>query len=298
MRLKMKLMIRIFVLLVLSSCGGDNTTTGNPLVSLSIKATAPSSTSMFALSRSNPIIEVRDQSGAVVGSIQITDARLSLEEIEFGREDSLGNETEVDFEGPFVVDLLLETVTPSLNEISLESGVYNEVEIAFNKVIGDELDEDERPIVDVGDPLFNNSVYVEGLYTGPTANEGNVTEAPFSVSFDLDEEFELTGENDESVGFEVTNGELNSLILAFRLNKWFRFNDIETNEVGVEPSDLILSSGSVALDENSVGDNLSIRQVIINNIRESLDYGKDLDGDGELSSDEDDDPEDENDEDE
>jgi len=93
----------------------------------------------------------------------------------------------------------------------------------------------------------------------------------------------------------IDEAELNPLIIAFRLNKWFNFSNIETNSNSLDFNDLTVTTGTsgdeIRLDEN-VQASLSrqVREVIKDNIKDSADYGKDSDNNGELESDEDDDP--------
>ena len=57
-------------------------------------------------------------------------------------------------------------------------------------------------------------------------------------------------------------------------------------------SDVTDAGPVIVLDETTIGDNATIREIIKDNIEESADYGEDEDGSGELESDEDDDPDD------
>lgn len=295
----MKKIFKYALLLIISGCNGDNnTTTGNPLVSLSIQATAPGSLSLSALNLQPVAIDIKNSSGVVEGNLNITSARIALKEIEFELENTQDEEMEFDFEGPFVVDLLQGTVSPSLSQINLPTGLYKEVKLKIDKIEGDELDESGGSIIPPTDPLFGKSILVSGLYTGPTSNAGNVTNAPFQMSFDLDDELELTGANDTSLGFNIEDGDVNALILAFRISKWIDFSNTETNPSGLEPSQIEVTLGEINLDEASTGNNADIRELVYKNIKESLDYGKDLDEDGRLDIDEDDDPDSEDDDDE
>lgn len=244
---------------------------------------------------------MKDVNGVVIGTLTLTDARVALKDIELESDDEIdGEDLELDFPGPFVVDLIHNTVIPPLDTVIVDSGRYTQIEINLDKIEGDEDDEGGIQLVDPSDPLFGNSIYLEGTYTGATAGD-SVTAVPFILSFDFDETFELSGVGDSAVGFIAEEGVVNPIIIAFRLARWFNFSDPETNPDGIDFNLLTVSQDTsgqpiILLDEDA-GDisdaNDEIREVIEENIEESADYGKDKDGDGELGSDEDDDPDEE-----
>ncbi|MGH1469288.1 MAG: hypothetical protein ACRBBP_10500 [Bdellovibrionales bacterium] len=291
----MKKWIKYTMLILISGCSGDNTTAGNPLVALSVQATAPgdlsaSSFSKLSLNTNSILIDVKNSSGVTVGQLNIQSAKIAIKEIEFELESQQASEeVEFDFKGPFIVNLLENSISPEFPQVELVEGVYNEVKLKIDKIEGDEVDSNGNPILSPADPLFGNSVVVSGLYTGPTSNQGNVSDMSFEMIFDFDDELELTGVGDTSVGFNLESG-LNRIILAFRTAKWLDFNNLETNESGMEPAQLEVVGGAISLTVSSVGNNSSIRDVLYKNIKESLDYGKDADGDGVLERNEDDDP--------
>jgi len=307
-----------------------NTIGGLPAgtVNLSIQGTAPGSlTSTAALvngveTATSVDLSVGDTAGIEIGILTLTDARLALKEFKLELaesetdgidEDGDGDEDaddiatknaesdKVKFEGPYVVDLITDVVSPSLDSVNFIAGVYEEIEMKLDKIDGSEDDDDGTVLIDSTDPLFGNSIYMEGTYTGATAS-GQVTDVPFVLSFDFGETFELTGAGDTSEGFEITADSINPIIIAFRLATWLDFSNPETNDKFYEFSQLVLTkdaSGTdvILLDEDAVDPNDEIRRVIKENIKESADYGKDLDGDGELDSDEDDDLDSEDDDD-
>ena len=262
------------------------------------------------------VLPVTDANGNPIGTLTIDDARLALKEIKLklaeeeieGNADSLELEQENDsikFPGPYIVELIHNTVSPPLDTITIPAGIYKELELKLDKIEGDEDDEDGTQLVDSNDPLFGNSIYIAGTYTGLTAG-GEVTGVPFILSYDFGEKFELTGLDtttnaaDSAVGMTISDLGVNPIIIAFRMVQWFSFSNLETNDKGLDFSGLVVTEAigggpQILLDEDAEGDNKDIRKVIKENIKESADYGKDKDGDGELDSDEDDDPDDEDD---
>ena len=312
-RIGMASIVAVAVLIVvLSGCDTGlpiipGLTEGYGAVTLDVQGTltgsaGPAAAIVASRAAGDPIvIPITDVAGLSAGALTLTDARINLGEIELEQdddeidtEDETAQSTDIEFEGPFVVDFVQETITPELPQIELLPGTYDNIELKLDKVEADDLDDSGAQLVLDTDPLFGNSIYLEGTYTGPTAG-GDVTDAPFSLAFDFDEEFELSTAGDTAMGLMVEDGQLNPVIIAFRLAQWFAFDNPETNsDLLIDFSDLVTEAGpSIVLDENSTGANDTIRDIIKNNIKESADYGEDEDGSGELESDEDDDPDDE-----
>ena len=298
---------------------------------LSVQGTAPGSlstgtTTALIQGQTTPTtldIPVTDMAGASIGTLILTDARIGLKdfklklaesEMDGVDENGEGDEDEADiavkteenekvkFAGPYIVDLITDKVTPSLADVDIVAGVYEEIEMKLDKIDGSEEDDAGAPLLDETDPMFGKSIYVKGTDTG-TISSGEVTNMPFTMTFEFDETFELTGAGDTSVGFEVVPGSPNPILIAFRMATWLDFTNPDTNEKSMDFSKLVaVDDGAgnleIRLDEKSdIQDNKDIRETIKENVKESADYGKDKDGDGELESDEDDDPdtEDEND---
>ncbi|MBT3272629.1 MAG: hypothetical protein HN368_05710 [Spirochaetales bacterium] len=303
-----------FAVFVLASFAACETPLVTPLlingipagqIDLAIQGTAPAAVTTMAVGDGVTLaVDVTGKDGALIGTITLDEALLSLKEIEFelaetdehADEEELdeADDTSTDFEGPFVVDLIADTITPTPDLTLVYSGVYEEIEIKLDKIEGDELDEDDTSLVENTDPLFGRSIYLLGTY-----DDGTNT-YDFELAYDIDEEFELTGAAGTSEGFTVDENITNSIIIAFRLKKWFDFSNTETNSDDIDFTDLGLVSGDTItidedMDEATVLD--EIRDVIKDNIKESADYGEDLDGDDELDSDEDDDPDEEDEED-
>jgi len=294
------------IIIALTGCNVNGVTSGYGAVTLAVQGTLPAGQTRTVGARavSSPIeFPVTDSSGVEVGTLYLTETLVALDEIEFelpeeeiDTEEEIEQSEEIEFPGPFIVDLLANTVTPEIDTTEIVPGTYEKIELDLHKITGDETEEDgTTQLVETNDPLFGNSIYILGTYTGLTSS-GSVTDMAFELSFDLDEEFELTGTGDQTGGLVIDEGIVNDIIIAFRLARWFQFDNGESNPDGVDFSQLVtVSDGEggfeIILDESVTGDNEKIRQVIKENIKESADYGEDDDEDGELGSDEDDDPE-------
>ena len=293
------------LVLALAGCEGPlaNLTEGYGAVTLQIQGTlmgtgGPSAAVVGRAAGDPLVIPVADVAGASIGTLTLTDARINLGEIELEQDDAeidtdeeTDQENEIEFDGPFVVDFIQDTVTPALPMIEMLPGTYDNIKLKLDTVESEDL---ATLGLDETDLLYGRSIYLAGSYTGETAG-GQVTDAPFSLAFDFDEEFELSAGTATDIGLLVENGQLNPVIIAFRMAQWFAFDSPETNsDLLIDFTDLVVAAGpAIVLDETSIDDNETIREIIKDNIEESADYGEDEDGSGELESDEDDDPDEE-----
>lgn len=297
------------LLAVLSGCtnGIPGLTEGYGAVTLDVQATAPATGAPLAAivgarAAGDPlVVPVTNADGTEAGTLTLTDARVVLKQIQISQDEGevdtdeeAAQAAEVEFEGPYVVDLVQNTSTPELPQIEMLPGNYNNIELDLDKIEGDEEDGAGTQLVADTDPLFGNSIYLAGTYTGTTLG-GSVTDAPFTMTFDLDEEFELSSAGSTATGLVVEDGQFNPIIIAFRLVRWFAFNDPETNSGLVTDFRALatVAGPAIVIDETATGDNSTIREIIKANIEQSADYGEDEDGSGNLESDEDDDPDEE-----
>ena len=140
------------------ACGRElGTNTGNPSSQTALK---------FAGIDSSLTTKLRTK--ALPGGIDITEARLVLEAIDFKSAEDCDNddetETEIDFEGPFVVDLLSNMSIPETTNISIPAGNYCRIRLRL-----DELDDDERPNgIDASDSIIDKSVLIVGTRSDAT----------------------------------------------------------------------------------------------------------------------------------
>jgi hypothetical protein len=285
---------------LLAGCSVDSTGT---VTTLDVQGTVPGTgaTAGFiaprALADATDIAVIAEDGITELGIITLTEAWISLGEINFQAE-GVDSDLEIELEGPYIVDLLTNTVSPTLPDLDLTTGTYTEISMKIDHIDGTETETDgETLLVDENDPIYGYTVYLKGTYTG-SAGGASYTDIPFVLSYDIEKSIELSGSS-TSLGFTVDEGTFNPIIIAFRLNKWFNFNNSETNSDNFDFTDLIgiTANPGIILDLNASGDNSSIREVIEKNITESADYGEDDNDDGDLDSDEDDDPDTEDDED-
>lgn len=272
-------------------------------MALSIEGTVPTAPAASARSLApravgSAELAVTAADGTAQGTITVTDARISLKEFKFKRPDTdledaaeLEENESVKLDGPFVVDLLTDIVTPELPPIDVVAGTYTEVVMKINVIETETEVEDDigAPAVDAADPMFGYSVYLEGAYTGRLADV-DVVGVPFVLAIDIDEEVTVAA-GDPALGFVVDHNMLQTIIIAFRVTQWFDFTDTEANPDAFDFNSLT-DDTQIILDESVDGVEFyeDVRDVIKKKLEASADTGEDHDGDGHLDSDEDDDP--------
>jgi hypothetical protein len=252
---------------------------------------------LAALAVAPQTIAVNAPGGTAAGSLELTKALIVLDKIKIKMEatgtttvltegetsteteiedDSLEDESselEFEFAGPFLVDLLTNTVTPDPGQLDLPAGNYKEIVLSMHKV---EDSDAEILGITTADPLFANSMLIEGSFTPESGST-----VKLNMSYEFGEEFKIRG----SKGVDISSDTVNEMVIAFRLDRWFEFDNAETNSDGADLTSL--ATGDIAIDKDSDDAAKDIREVIKENVKVSADFGKDEDGDGELSNDED-----------
>lgn len=269
--------------LALAGCnllGGGSAALGP--VELDIKAVGASS-GVSASSTTSQVINVTDNGGTTVGTITLTTARLSIEEVEFEHENNSGVEREVTITGARVIDLLAGTVTPAIGEVRAPEGRYVDIEIDLNESDDDdEPGETPAPDVPAGDPLRDYSVHVVGSYDPDGA--GVTAARDFTLTANWDTDFELAP-GGAANGFVVDLDQNNSIIVAFNLNDWFAGMSEELAAIGG-------GSGAITLDTATAttgSPEAAALSALATAIKASANFGEDLDGDDVLDADEDND---------
>lgn len=286
------------VIFVLSACDGSSSngvSDGYGGVDLVIQGSIPTAAAAGRTATDSAVLSITSVDGTEIGQLTLTDARLNIYQIELEQEsdevdsvDENEQELEIEYTGPFVVDVLKDTIEPAIPYIELLPGTYDEIKLKLASIEGDEEDDDGNPLIASGDPLYENSIVLIGTYSGIIDTESTATNMPFTATFAIDEEFLLSG----TEGIILEEGVINPVIVAFRMARWFYFHNPETNSDSLEFSEITPTLGEITINET---DNPTIWEVIKENINGSADFGKDSDEDGELDSDEDDDTEDDDD---
>ena len=267
-------LIAAAALLALAGCEEDDTTTKEPqgTTSLTMQASnAAHTTGLQAMwrnlrraagfSEAYAIASGTDGGGNV---LDLTDFQVAIEKIKFKSEDedsaALDDDADVEFEGPYAVDLLdaAAPLAQALGDVEVPAGVYDGIRFVMHK--SSELAATE--------PLFDRSIYIAGTFT-----PGGGTATPFVMWHDTGENFDLSGTN----GFQVTEGQTgNDLIVDFKLQSLFTGINLSTCTTPLD-----INPGTAETNCRAIADTLK------DNIKAAADFGKDDDGDGDVGEDED-----------
>jgi hypothetical protein len=198
--------------------------------------------------------------------ITLTEARIVLKEIDLEplvscqteegttRPESI--DVEIDFVGPFVVDLLDNFSIPNIDDIQIPPGRYCEIELNFDKLEKENLPEGISP----DDPIVENALLIQG-----TRQDGT----PFLVRLKEDDRFKLEGTSPS--GFTIAGDrQITQFFVSFDLNTWFTGVDLEA---------AVLSDGVILIDD---ANNAALKDQIVENIIHSSRLFKDLNNDGVL----------------
>ena len=196
---------------------------------------------------------------AQAGGITFTRAEIVLSRIKVKSQSQCAggsSSSNVEFEGPFVVDLLTNVSRPNVAEIGIEPGTYCRLELRM-----DRMEEDELPAaVDPSEDIVGRSLIVEGQ-----RGDG----VPFVAYLEADSEFKIQSPN----GFAIGTNPEEDLLVVFRLADWFAGIDLDAADV---------ESGVVTLSE---GKNQTLLEDLIHNVKKSAELFRDNDADGRLDDD-------------
>lgn len=236
---------------------------GNSHVSLDVKGEKPNEAALVGTE-----IEVTHANGSAGGSLDLTSAQVVLEEIELEADSASveGRDDETDFKGPYVADLLNDTLTPTPEQAKVPAGIYEEIELKMAKLGKKEA---KKAGLSKDNPLVGKSILLSGTYTAPDGEQKS-----FKMTFELGEEFELLDTDD---GVEIVAHEVNPLVIAFQLDQWFDFSDPETNPDGYDFRDVTASE--IVLSKDSDSDAAKeLHDAIKESIKDSADFEKEKDG--------------------
>ena len=308
MKKLLNLFLGVTLLLGLASCNktdsnatdslpqGENTVLSIQGVTSSsqVKSASITGTSTISLS-------ITGKDGAMIGTATLTKALIAVKEIQFSMPDSeidneaeAEQENEIEFKGPFIVDLITDSITPKLKPVSLLPGTYTGIKLKLDKIEGDETNEDDgAALATEKDSIFQHSIYLEGTYTGVIQRQ-QYENIPFTVKYDMDKEINLNTAGTK--GFQVALDSTNNIIVAFNLDDWFNFSNRETNPDQVDFSDLTVQTDAngnpfilIEKTDSESDVNGAVQEVVEHNLEMSARYGKDKNDDGHLGNTEDDD---------
>ena len=163
----------------------------------------------------------------VSNDVTFTEARVVIRDIEFRPSANCSGSGEVNYEGPYVVNILNQKAIPSLDEVQLAKGKYCKFRFKLDK-----LQDNELPVgISSSDEIIDQSVIIKGT--------DNTSSTPFIVTLDQNQTYELKSEN--TAGFELIPNDSNTVFLVFNLSKLFDTVDLSTLDV---------NSGTIYIDKD------------------------------------------------
>ncbi len=217
-------------------------------------------------------IGVTDDQGASIGSLILIDARIVVSSITI-KSTQVQNDEKTVFAGPFLVDLLNNTVFPIPDEIEIKGGEYSDIELTLYPIGENEI---ESLDLAADDKLVGNNIALSGSFV-----TGGGGEQEFEMQYNVSETISLSEQNEISNKLSISINEVNSIILAFRLGEWGQFHNRSRNGQGTHFGKM--GSGPIRLNESATGEAAELRTMLKNNVLSSGKYGKDVDGDRGLS---------------
>lgn len=241
----------IVVGLMFGGCNDDDNTPGTGNVQIEMKAT----TSLSKMSSSGRTMATGLIFRQVIVGVTELEFETSeeneqedAEDAQDGDDDGEDDNEEVEFAGPFVVDLIAGTSTPDFGEASILPGTYEELEIEIG------------PVLDNGHSIF---------ITFDIPRDGQDT---LKVQYSFSGEIEIEIERD--AGFQIDGGTLNQMLVLLNLDSLV--NGVDFSQAVVD------ADGIIRLNETS---NSSLADVIDSNFDTAIEGGEDEDHDDEIDED-------------
>ena len=187
----------------------------------------------------------KSEKKATTAEVKITDFRLSFRDIEFKKDESDLDSNEVQFRGPYDVDLMddNDALSQTIGNVDVPDGTYKVLRFKLHK------DEDRAQ----SDPLYDRSLYMKGTIDG----------TPFEFWHDTSENFDI----EKSDGILV-NG--NAVNVTVRFNMDVFLNAVHTIDLTQAKDDN--GNGIIEInpdDDDNNGD-------IADNIKENIKMAADL----------------------
>lgn len=135
-----------------------------------------------------------------------------------------GGEDKITIRGPFIIDLVDGSSTPSIADIKVPAGHYRRVDVRFSN--------DGHGKLGASDPLSGNTLVADGTFT---PNGG--TAMPFSVALDFNEEARF----ESAEGFDISAAAASDVLLKLDISSWF----------SALPVAECVEGGALAIDEKS-----------------------------------------------
>jgi hypothetical protein len=188
----------------------------------------------------NKSLKVTDKNGKAAGEITLDSVQLVLSDITLRRDSS--DIAAPKLTGPFVLDLMTNSITPQPEKLVLPEGTYKDFSLQLYKQSG-------------------ASVQLVGTYRQTFDRPSNL-----KITLDADDLISL-GKEAQAKVIEVTAGSYQQVAITFELDKWFNFSG--------QDADLSAPSGQdIVIDATAAGESRKLRDAFMNNVKAATDFDK------------------------
>ena len=186
----------------------------------------------------------------------ITEARINVRHIQFDYpEGSSENTNQISLDGPFLIDLMMDTSNPEIGAFDVEPGIYKRIDVR--------LDDTKAVdgLVSPNDDLMDNTLVIKGSFDYDGNTNRNFT---FILKFNEDVRFEEPG------GISVSEGDTKDIILNLQVDEWL--SNINITEC-IDDGDIVLEgSGNLIINDDNNNDCNNFEGNIKTNIKNNYDF--------------------------
>jgi len=190
---------------------------------------------------------VKTENSLAATTVNITDFKLSFRDVEFKKDESDLDSNDVQFRGPYDVDLMAETgaLSQTVGTVDIPNGTYKVVRFKLHK------DTDRS----MSDPLYDRSLYMAGTING----------TPFEFWHDASENFDV-----ENTGGIVIAGDDVDVDVQFVMDQFL--NSLHTIDLATAVD--ADENGLIEINPDDDDGNGDIADKLKENIKEAADLIK------------------------
>lgn len=185
-------------------------------------------------------LAVTDKNGQEAGKISLKSAQLVLDGITIRKDKT--DTAQPSLNGPFLLDLMSNTVSPALPALTLPVGSYKDISMRLTQAPG------------VGGSLLLTGTYIAS----------NQTSSYVKIQLDVTDEISFMKTDDSKV-IKVTDGANAQVIVRFQLGKWFNFKGKDLDLSAFVGKDLTIDNSTKASDQK-------LRTLFLSNVKTATDF--------------------------
>jgi hypothetical protein len=186
-------------------------------------------------------LAVVDKNGKPAGHIALTSVQLVVSDI-IVRRDRSDQSAGPKLAGPFVVDLLTDSISPQPEKLLLPEGEYKDISLNLYQKSG-------------------GSVQLKGTYVN-----ANQKSSSLRIILDAEDQISLM-KDDGAKSIQVTADSTQQIAITFNMDQWFNFNGKE--------ADLSHATGQdILIDASASGESRKLHNAFLSNVKAAADFDK------------------------